>query len=374
MAGIKGGIALIISGGLMLGALAGAPAWAEQAGPKVGIEAIDSKDSPVVEIARRSRPAVVQVINVFETWDPASRQLITRDQVFGSGVYIDGRGYVVTNYHVVENASQIDVCLEDGSRFPVKLAGADSETDLALLQLDAPLDCDPVPMGDSSALQVGELAVAIGNPAAASHTLNGTVTVGIISAAGPQEVNVGNFRRRVEVVQTDAALNYGSSGGALLNAQGELVGIPTLEMTGNYVGFSDELSGFAIPVDIVKPVVAQLIEHGKVLRPRMGVTIIGDFNGPDEPVGGYPPAGPQVGAVETGGPAHQAGIQAYDIITHVDGVRVKTYSAMSNELNKKQAGEAVSLSLYRAFDPVSGNRLSKGQALEVSLELKILDE
>ena len=140
------------------------------------------------------------------------------------------------------------------------------------------------------------------------------------------------------------------------------------------MGFSDELSGFAIPVDIVKPVVAQLIEHGKVLRPRMGVTIIGDFNGPDEPVGGYPPAGPQVGAVEPDSPAHQAGVQAYDIITHVDGVRVKTYSAMSNELNKKQAGEAVSLSLYRAFDPVSGNRLAKGQALEVSLELKILDE
>ncbi len=372
MKGIRGGMALLICGGLLMSSLAALPAQAQQG--KVGIEAIDSKNSPVVEIARKRRGAVVQVINVFETWDPASRQLVQQDQNFGSGVYIDERGYVATNYHVVENATRIDVQLEDGTRIEARLAGADSETDLALVKLTDPLDCEPMPMGDSDALQVGELAVAIGNPGSASHVLSGTVTVGVISAAGRQNVNAGNFRRQVNLIQTDAAINYGSSGGALLNAQGEMVGMTTLKMTGNYAGVSYEGLGFAIPSNTVKSIVRQLIEHGKVLRPRMGVTIIGDFNGPDEPIGGYPPAGPQIGAVENGGPAHMAGVQPYDIITHVDGVRVKTYSAMTVEMDKKQAGDEVMLSLYRAFDPISGQMLGKGEAIEITLELKILDE
>lgn len=370
----KGVMAIVVCAGLTFGALWEAPVWAQGEQIKIGIEAIDSKESPVVGIAQKVRPAVVQVINVFETWNPSARRLVTQDQGFGSGVYIDDRGYVVTNYHVVENASRIDVRLEDGSRFEAQVVGVDSTTDLAVIKLETPLDCEPVVMGDSDALQIGELAVAIGNPAAANTLLNGTVTVGVISMAGLQNVNVGNFKRQVDVLQTDAAINYGSSGGALLNAQGELVGISTLKMTGNYVGFSNENSGFAIPVNTVKPIVEQLIEHGKVLRPRMGVTIIGDFNGPDEPIGGYPPAGPQIGAVELGGPAQQAGIQPYDIITHVEGIRVKTYSDMMNVIAEKQAGDTISLSLYRAFDPASGRMLEKGETVEASLELKILDE
>ena len=183
---------------------------------------IYSKDNPIPQIAERVRPAVVQIVTQKEMWS-AEYGVWAEPMGSGSGVYIDERGYIVTNYHVVDGADIVTVHLLDGTEIEVEEVLSDEATDLALLKIASGLEgVQPVPMGDSDALTVGELAIVIGNPGALSDTYPGTVTAGIISGLERENVNAGNFSRAVNVIQMDAAINGGNSGGARPDFSGNM--------------------------------------------------------------------------------------------------------------------------------------------------------
>ncbi|MDD7413437.1 MAG: trypsin-like peptidase domain-containing protein [Eubacteriales bacterium] len=333
-------------------------------------DVIYGQQNPIPDIAERVRPAVVRVISSRETW---SRQQGRRveESGYGSGVYIDGEGYVVTNYHVVSDADVVEIETLAGDRLTVQQVFSDDSTDLALLRLEAPLDLEPVPLGDSDALRIGELAVVIGHPGMADRVFFGTVTAGIVSGLDRRDVNAGNFGRTVNTIQVDAAINPGNSGGALLNANGELVGIPTLKAGSEY-GENYEGLGFCIPVNTVREVVAQLKEYGVVRRPRMGIRI-SELDGPDELIPGYPPAGLLVIEIEEGTPAAQSGLALYDVITHANGTRVKQFTDLSDLTDTMSAGDVLHLTVCRCYDPAAQTLLDDPQTLEFDIELKVLD-
>ena len=354
---------------LLLSALAGGlVAQASSAGAPYSV--IYSSDNPIPEIATNVRPAVVQVINVLQSWSPQDGSR-SEDQAYGSGVYFDEAGYIVTNYHVVDGADLLDIKLLSGERIPAKLVGYDDGTDLAVLKIDQKIDAKPVPFGDSDQLVIGELAIAIGNPGATDSVLFGTVTAGIISALNRADLDAGNFTRSVSVIQTDAAINTGNSGGALLNAKGELIGIPTLKIMYDSTTVFEGL-GFAVPINTVKPLIRQIIETGHVVRPRLGVTVQ-DFDGPDEPLPKFPPAGVQVMNVEPGSPADRAGVKAYDIVTTINGLRVRTINELTGEIDRHQAGDSMTLEVYRAFNPNTGEMTSKTETLTLTVLLELLN-
>ena len=343
----------------------------------VPFDAVYTSSNPVPEIAANVRPSIVQVIDSASAWDPSTRQVTTKETGYGSGTYfqaLEGEtgGYILTNNHVIEEAEQVEILWLDGTRMPVEIVGADDGTDVAVLKFTdpAPADATPVPLGDSDALQVGELAIVIGNPGAGDSVLFGTVTAGIISGLGRDSINANNFSRSISVIQVDAAINSGNSGGALLNAKGELVGIPTLKMMYSYSSIYEGL-GFCIPINTAKEIAQQLITDGKVVRPRMGVAVQ-DFDGPDEAISSWPPAGIQITRIEEGSPAEDAGLQAGDVIAEVDGVRVKTYTELTSQIDKHQAGDTITLKVYRYYDE-NGHVLRQYQVLDVEVKLEILD-
>jgi serine protease Do len=255
----------------------------------------------------------------------------------GSGIIIRSDGYILTNNHVIEGASNVKVHLKDGEEYPATLVGYDAKTDLAIIKIDA-TDLPAAILGDSSTLEVGELAVAIGNPLG---ELQGTVTVGIISALD-RSVNIDG--KNMNLLQTDAAINVGNSGGALVNSFGEVIGINTAKTSA--VGV--EGLGFAIPINDVKPVIEPLISYGYVVgRPKIGVASV-DLteedvarNDLDLPVGIY------VKEVEAFSAAERAGIKIGDVITEIDGQAVKTTEELNAVKNKHQAGDIVKLTLIR---------------------------
>lgn len=353
---------------LLAGLTGGLVARASSAGTSYSV--IYSSDNPIPQIASDVRPAVVQVINVLQSWNPRDGAE-AQDQAYGSGVYFDDEGYIVTNYHVVDGADLLDVKLLSGERIPAKLVGYDDGTDIAVLKIDQKIDAKPVPFGDSDQLVIGELAIAIGNPGATDSVLFGTVTAGIISALNRADVDAGNFTRSVSVIQTDAAINTGNSGGALLNARGELIGIPTLKIMYDSTTVFEGL-GFAVPINTVKPLIEQIIATGRVVRPRLGVTVQ-DFDGPDEPLPKFPPAGVQVMNVEPGSPADRAGLLAYDIITTINGLRVRTINQLTGEIDRHQAGDSMTLEVYRAYDPNTGEMVRKAETLTLTVRLELLD-
>jgi serine protease Do len=357
--------------GGMVGLFLAQNARAEEEAANPGYSSVYSSDNPIPQIAADVRPAVVQVVNIVQSWNQRTGKVATEDAAYGSGVYVDERGYILTNNHVVETADEVEIVTMDGNRIPATIVGTDSGTDVAVLKIEEKLDATPVPLGDSDALQVGELAIVIGNPGASGTVLYGTVTAGIISALNRDTVSARNFGRSVNAIQTDAAINSGNSGGALLNAKGELIGIPTLKMAGSYMNTYEGL-GFAIPSNTAKAVMEQIIDHGKVLRPRFGIGVQ-DNAGPDEAIRNYPPAGVMVMNIEEDSPAEKAGIKKYDIITEVDGIRVKDYQAFTAVIDKYVEGDTVKLKLYRAYDPETGDKLTKPEEVEVDVELKILD-
>jgi serine protease Do len=253
----------------------------------------------------------------------------------GSGIIIRSDGYVLTNNHVIEGASNVKVHLKDGEEYPAVLVGYDAKTDLAIIKIDE-TGLPAAILGDSSALEVGEMAVAIGNPLG---ELQGTVTVGIISALG-RTINIDG--KNMNLLQTDAAINFGNSGGALVNSFGEVIGVNTAKTSA--VGV--EGLGFAIPIDDVKPVIEALISHGYVKgRPKIGVASM-DVTEElaarnDLPVGVY------VKEVEAFSAAERAGIKIGDVITEIDGQTVKTTDELNALKEKHQAGDTIKLTLIR---------------------------
>jgi len=258
----------------------------------------------------------------------------------GSGVIIDAeKGYVVTNNHVVDNADEITVKLTDGREFTAKKLGSDEQSDIALLKID-PEALTALPLADSDALRVGDFVVAIGNP----FGLSQTVTSGIVSALGRSGLNIGGYE---DFIQTDAAINRGNSGGALVNLHGELVGINTAIFgpNGGNVGI-----GFAIPANMMKNLVDQIAEFGEVRRGLLGILGSDIDAGLAEAMNAEVNIGAFVSEVQPESAAAKAGLQAGDIITAINGRKLNSFQELRAKIASMGAGAEVELTVMRKGD------------------------
>ncbi|WP_448549713.1 Do family serine endopeptidase [Thalassotalea fusca] len=293
-------------------------------------------------------------------------------QGLGSGVIIDAdKGYIVTNHHVVNEADEIMISLQDGRQIEAKKIGADESSDIALLKIDAE-DLTEIRIADSDALRVGDFTVAIGNP----FGLGQTVTSGIVSALGRSGLNNANYE---DFIQTDAAINSGNSGGALVNLRGELVGINTaiIGPNGGNVGI-----GFAIPSNMMSNLVKQIIEYGEVRRGALGIrgyTLTRELAKAmelDTQQGGF------IESVEPGSAAEDAGIEAGDVIIKVNDIRIKSFEEVRGKIGSIGAGNKVSVTVIKSngdekrytatlkkveaagVEPASIHRMLEGASLE----------
>ena len=268
---------------------------------------------------------------------PGDQPLERETQSVGSGVIVDAeRGYVLTNHHVVANADEIVITLKDRRRLKGRVLGSDPETDIAVLIIPAD-HLRPVPLGDSDRLQVGDFVVAIGNP----FGLGQTVTSGIVSALGRTGLGIEGYE---EFIQTDASINPGNSGGALINLRGELIGINTaiLGPTGGNIGI-----GFAIPVNMARRIMDQIIAYGTVQRGVIGV-VVQDLT-PELAEGFRLEAleGALIAEVASGSSAARAGLRAGDVITKVNGQPVRSASSLRNRIGLLRVGETAHLEMIR---------------------------
>jgi Do/DeqQ family serine protease len=341
--------ACVLAGGVVAAGLAAAPAWAGAPIPVVGgapmtsVAGVVSRVTPgVVGIAVRSE---VREVNPLAQ-DPLFRQFFDfRDQpiereteAVGSGVIVDAaRGYVLTNSHVVDNATKIEVTTKDNRRFTATLIGRDTGTDIALLQIP-PENLTAVPLGDSSRLQVGDFVLAIGNP----FGLGQTVTSGIVSALGRTGLGIEGYE---DFIQTDASINPGNSGGALVNLEGQLVGINTaiLAPGGGNIGI-----GFAVPINMARDVMDQLIRYGKVRHGRIGVAIQNLTPDLARALGTTRTEGALIARVEPGSTAQRAGLRSGDLIIAVNGAPIRNASELKNRVGLAQIGDEVQLTVDRS--------------------------
>src|SRR6201988_483116 len=258
-------------------------------------------------------------------------------QSAGSGVIFDARsGYIVTNAHVVENASEITVTLQDGRDLKAEIIGSDTPSDVAVLKVK-PDGLTQIPLGDSAKVEVGDFVVAIGNP----FGLQKTVTSGIISGLSRSGINPDGYE---DFIQTDASINPGNSGGALVNLRGELIGINTaiLSRSGGNIGI-----GFAFPVNMARGVMEQLIKFGSVKRGQLGVSMYTVPPDIAHSLGLANAVGALVSQVVEGSPADKAGIRTGDVITSVNGQQVKSNSELRNAIGLLRVGDRMDIGLVR---------------------------
>jgi Do/DeqQ family serine protease len=340
--------ALVLSGGIALmtsaprSVLAGAPIPEVGGAPLQSIAPVVSRVTPgVVGISVRGR--VREDNPLFQ--DPVFRhffnlqQPIEREtQATGSGVIIDGaQGYVLTNAHVVENATSIDVTTKDNRRLKARLVGRDPETDIAVLQVPGG-SLSAVPMGDSDRLQVGDFVLAVGNP----FGLGQTVTSGIVSALGRTGLGIEGYE---DFIQTDASINPGNSGGPLVDLQGRVIGINTaiLAPSGGNVGI-----GFAVPINIARQVMDQLISGGEIKRGRIGVAIQDLTPDIAQALGTTHTQGAVIARVESGSAAERAGLRTNDLVVAVNGVPIHNGAELKNRVVVARIGDAVDLTVVRS--------------------------
>jgi len=325
--------------------------------PSMPLESID-----FVGAANRSLDAVVHVKTVSESqqyYNPWSRYFggdpysSKQQRSSGSGVIISDDGFIVTNNHVIENASEIEVVLSDNRNFEAEVIGVDKNTDLAVIKIDEK-NLNAIKYGNSENINIGEWVLAIGNP----YEFRSTVTAGIVSAKG-RNINIINreLEYRIEsFIQTDAAVNPGNSGGALVNLNGELVGINTAiaSPSGAFAGYS-----FAVPVTLVKKVVDDLVEFGTVQRALLGIRIqdvnaeVADEYGLDVLSGVY------VAGVNPNGAAGESGIEVGDVITSINGKPVNNVAQLQEQIAVNRPGDEVIVTYIR-----------NGKKREVSATLK----
>ena len=325
-----------------------------------------------VSAAQKGVPAVVYIESRVKMegertynsmWDyfyGQSQPNIVEGEVSGSGVIVSADGYIVTNNHVVDEAGKIYVTLSDKKKYPAKVIGKDPETDLALLKIEAG-NLPYIEYGNSDELQVGQWVLAVGNP----YNLTSTVTAGIVSAKGrnidilPREAAAHRMYPIESYIQTDAAVNPGNSGGALINTAGQLVGINSAiaSTTGSYTGYS-----FAIPVNLVRKVVADLLQYGNVQRAFIGVNISNVSEEMAKTAGINSMNGAYVDSVLMGGAAKAAGIRQGDIILKVGDQDVNDVSNLEELIGRYRPGDVVHLSVIR-----------NGQPIDVPVTLRNLD-
>ena len=264
----------------------------------------------------------------------SSRQRL--ESSLGSGVIISSEGYILTNNHVIEAADEIEVALRDGRTASAKIVGTDPDTDLAILKIDAP-QLQSITLGHSKQLRVGDVVLAIGNPFGVGQT----VTSGIVSATGRNMLGINTYEN---FIQTDAAINPGNSGGALITANGNLIGINTaiFSRSGGSQGI-----GFAIPIDLARDVMQQIIEHGEVVRGWLGVAIQNITEDLAESFELESLDGVIISNIIRNGPADQAGLTRGDVITRINGAEVKNVRSALNLISQAKPGSTVKISGIR---------------------------
>ena len=269
---------------------------------------------------------------------PQSRE----QQGSGSGVIIRPDGYIVTNNHVVDGATKVEVTLNNNKTYPATIVGTDPATDVAIIKIDA--DGLPVvPFGDSDELRLGQWVIAIGSP----YDLRSTITAGIVSAKGRQMPHYNGEFKIESFIQTDAAVNPGNSGGALVNQKGELVGVNTaiISQTGSYTGYS-----FAIPSNIVRKIADDLIDFGSVKRALLGVTMSAITDEKAKELKLFSPNGVYIEEVLEGGAADKAGIRKGDVLVKVDSTSITTPSSLQEKVNSYNPGDKASVTVIRGGD------------------------
>lgn len=357
--------------------------------------------SPFTGVVGSVQKSVVGVNN-YQTVGPArSRGFGIRGQdgfreqlaATGSGVVVYD-GYILTNYHVVENASRLSVSvMGEEEEIEATLAVYDAGLDVAVLHAEK-LDVPSVELGDSDMLQVGEWAICVGNPL--SEELRGTITVGIVSALDRKITSYEKTDRYGlkttyvnSMIQTDAAINSGNSGGGLFNVLGQLMGIPTMKYSGsNYSGATVEGIGLAIPINSAKPIIQTAIERqltdegmnlhadenesGAAASVRLGVTVMTVNGSNNEAVyAGRLPEGVMIAKVEKGSPAEKSGLLINDVIVEADGNVISGAQALSGIISGKQAGDTLSIKVYRAdnLDTAESVYDIKGEYMEFEIEM-----
>ncbi len=354
------GAALLIAAGVVIGSTAGSggaaaptPALAD-ASATHGREVLRELNDAFVEIARQARRSVVTILTdrvVDRPEMPDPLRDFFGDEFFerffgpqprgqrhlrgmGSGVVVDAEGYILTNNHVVDGAQEIRVKLADGRELEARIVGTDRRTDVAVIRVDAE-DLQPIRLGDSDRLRVGEWVIAVGSPL--SESLAQTVTAGIVSAKGRSNVGLTDYE---DFIQTDAAINPGNSGGALLNLDGELVGINSAiaSRTGGFQGI-----GFAVPINLARAIMTQLIEKGHVTRGWLGIYIQDINETMAEGLGLEHPGGVLVSDVVEDGPAAKAGLETGDVILELDGRPVRDTASFRIAVASRGPGTRVRL-------------------------------
>ncbi|MCM2257421.1 MAG: trypsin-like peptidase domain-containing protein [Vicinamibacteria bacterium] len=322
---------------------------APAASPRIVVPRGDlaADEKATIDLFREASPSVVYITSLARAVDWARLSVMEMPQGTGSGFVWDERGYVVTNFHVIQQAESAEVRLADHSAWPARLVGYEADKDLAVLKIDAPRErLKPLLVGSSKDLQVGQKVFAIGNP----FGLDQTLTTGVISALGRQIAAVTGRQIR-GVIQTDAAINPGNSGGPLLDSAGRLIGVNTAIYnagSGASVGI-----GFAVPVDTVNEIVPQLITHGRVVRPQLGIEMADEVLARRLGLQGV-----LVLDVVEGGGAAAAGLRGTgrdrfgrlrlgDLIVAVDGQPVRDANELKDRLEGKREGETVTLRLFR---------------------------
>ena len=300
--------------------------------------------SAIGEVQVRQRNSLLDDPIFRHFFDIPNRVQTKKFQSLGAGVVVDAKnGYVLSNHHVVADAKAIIVTFNDGRQMEARLIGSDPRTDVAVLQIPSK-GLTAVPMSDSDKLRVGDFAVAIGNP----FGLGQTVTSGIVSALGRSGLGLsgkGKQQNFEEFIQTDAAINIGNSGGALVNLNGELIGINTAILSPNKGGSVG--IGFAIPINMAKTVMRQLVEHGEIRRGYFG-TIVQTLT-PDlaEALNTTVSQGAIIASIEKDSPAEESGLQIHDIVTAINGHPVKNAAEMRNRIGVLNVGDKVLMEVYR---------------------------
>jgi len=300
-------------------------------------------NNPVADIVEKVENSVVGITNRSEVTIPNffyfNNQSTSQEvEGYGSGIIISKDGYILTNHHVVEGASQLYVILSDGEKVEAKLIGSDPQSDVAVLKIEHD-NLTVAKIGDSDKVRKGDFAIAIGNPL--GHELAGTVNFGVISAVN-RELQVDG--RTMKLMQTDAAINQGNSGGALFNMNGEVIGMNTIKYGGELV----EGLGFAIPSNVFKPLAEEIIKTGKVSYPQkpwLGV-YIAEINEEASKEYGYP-VGILVTDVTDNSPALEAGIKPGDVIIGIDDKELKTIDELKAALESYEVGDVIDVSLWR---------------------------
>jgi Do/DeqQ family serine protease len=343
-----------------------APGRPRAAAPVSPTATADALQAAFVTVAEKVRPAVVNIGTVqvarnrrtplvpspgpgaedpffkdffdqfFGRGGPGRREEF-RQPGLGSGVIVDKRGYVLTNFHVIRGADSVTVKLPSKQEFQGRIVGTDSKTDLAIVRFQPEGDLRVAALGDSDTLRVGEWAIAIGNP----FGLDQTVTVGVVSATGRSEVGIATYEN---FIQTDASINPGNSGGPLVNLKGEVIGINTaIVATGQGIGF-------AIPANMVKRVTSQLIDRGKVTRGWIGVSLQPITPELAEALGLGNTRGAVVARIHPGSPAAAAGLQPNDVIVKFGGTAVDDYHHLQRLSSDAEPGTTVPLDIVRKRD------------------------